>query len=228
MGAGILSPRSTRRIARATGLDVVRAWGHGGYVHGFVTADHRHGSYSLRDGAWEWDQEPVTHYSSCSDVFPGWRTGPAGGGYCRTCAKPVPGDGHRPECVGWIAAAASSAGEAHQADGGSDDRWQPSESVDRRVVQCNYVSGTGVAAAGARAYLVRGNPGNGHDRIVILVRSRGGRWVEKYEDIRRLDGFRGKTLPPEHPMFRDERIWDWHADETAATLAHARARRAGA
>jgi hypothetical protein len=46
-------------------------------------------------------------------------------------------------------------------------------------VQCNYAEATSVAAAGARAYVVRGNPGYANDRLVIVVRSRGGQWVEK-------------------------------------------------
>jgi hypothetical protein len=95
---------------------------------------------------------------------------------------------------------------------------------DRRVVQCNYAEPVSAAATGARAYLVRPNPGGGDDRIVILVRSRGGRWVEKWEDIRHLGSFRCKTLPPEHPMYGDERIWDHDAEAMASRLAAARDR----
>ena len=60
-----------------------------------------------------------------------------------------------------------------------------------------------------RAYLVRPNPGGGGDRIGVLLRSRGGRWVEKWEDIRRLENFRVKALPPEHSLYGDARIWDY-------------------
>lgn len=71
MSAQILSARSTRRIADATGLDIVRAWGHGTYVHAFVTADHRHGCFDLKSGAWEFDEpQDVRHYTSCVDLFP--------------------------------------------------------------------------------------------------------------------------------------------------------------
>lgn len=73
-------------------------------------------------------------------------------------------------------------------------------SEDRRVVQCNYAEGTSIAASGARAYVALSNPGHGHDRIEILVRSRGGRWVKKWERRQRLTDFRVKTLPPEHPL----------------------------
>lgn len=79
---------------------------------------------------------------------------------------------------------------------------------DRRVVQCNYAEATKIAAQGARAYLVLPNPGGGHDRITVLVRSRGGRWVEKWEDTRRLRDFRVKTLPPEHPLYGNDRLFD--------------------
>jgi hypothetical protein len=89
------------------------------------------------------------------------------------------------------------------------------------VVQCNYTAAVSVAAAGARAYLVLPNPGGGDDRIMILVRSRGGRWVGKWESIRRLGNFRCKTLPPEHPMHTDERLWDHEPEAMADRLARA-------
>lgn len=79
--------------------------------------------------------------------------------------------------------------------------------LDRRVVQCNYAEPTNIASAGARAYLVLPNPGNGHDRITILVRSRGARWVEKWERTDRLRDFRVKTLPPEHPLYSNDRLY---------------------
>lgn len=102
--------------------------------------------------------------------------------------------------------------------------WSP---ADRRVVQCNYAEPVSAAAAGTRAYLVQPNPGGGDDRIVVLVRSRGGRWVEKWENIRRLRDFRVKTLPPGHPRYGDERIWDHDAEVMASRLAAARGRLAG-
>jgi hypothetical protein len=94
--------------------------------------------------------------------------------------------------------------------------------LDRHVVQCNYAVPVSTAAAGSRAYLVRPNPGGGDDRIVILSRSRGGRWIEKWEDIRRLENFRCKAIPPEHPMYWDERIWDHDAEAMATRLAASR------
>lgn len=103
------------------------------------------------------------------------------------------------------------------------------EPADRRVVQCNYTEATKIAPAGARAYLVRPNPGNGNDRIEILVRSHGGRWVHKWEDIRRLDHFRVKVLPPEHPLHgeangHEGQIWPYEPDRWAEILTAAATR----
>lgn len=72
MSAQRLSDRSLRRIANATGLDLVRGWGHGGYVHAFVTADHEHGWYDTKSREYGFDKEPVMHYSSCRELFPGF------------------------------------------------------------------------------------------------------------------------------------------------------------
>lgn len=75
MGSQRLSPRSTRRIARSTGLDVVRAWAHGGYWFDFVIADpgrpdgHRHGEWNKTSGEWRMLLEPV-HYDTCRELFP--------------------------------------------------------------------------------------------------------------------------------------------------------------
>lgn len=70
MSAQRLSDRSRRRIERSTGLTILRAWGHGGYVFAFVTDDHRHGFWDMKTGDWEW-QEPPTHYTSCEELFDG-------------------------------------------------------------------------------------------------------------------------------------------------------------
>lgn len=72
MAAQRLNARSTRRLGRITGLDnIIRGWGHGGYVHGFVTSDHRHGWADIRTGEWGYDEDPF-HYTSCSEMFPGF------------------------------------------------------------------------------------------------------------------------------------------------------------
>lgn len=70
-----------------------------------------------------------------------------------------------------------------------------------RVVQCNLAVPTKTAVEGARCYLVNLNPGNGSERILVLIRSRSGRWIEKWENIRRLHNFRAKTVPAGHPLY---------------------------
>lgn len=66
MSAQRLSARSVRRIARATGLDVLHAWSHGGYVMAFVTRDHRHGYFDKKTGDWEFDPD-ARCYTSCRE-----------------------------------------------------------------------------------------------------------------------------------------------------------------
>lgn len=67
----VLSDRSCRRWSRRTGLEIVRmlARGSSNHWHSFVTADHRHGYLHVPDGRVEWQQEPVTHYTSCRERF---------------------------------------------------------------------------------------------------------------------------------------------------------------
>jgi hypothetical protein len=77
---------------------------------------------------------------------------------------------------------------------------------DRRVVQCNYTEGISSVTGGARAYVIYPNDGNGAERVCVLVRSRDARWIEKWEDMRRLGNFRVKTLPPEHPLYGNDRL----------------------
>lgn len=98
------------------------------------------------------------------------------------------------------------------------DAWAPTPGTrDLRVIQCNYAVGTKICAEGARAYVMQTNPGGGADRIHILARSRGGRFVDKWEDIRRLRDFRPKVIPPEHPLHGH--LWTGYTD-AAETAAH--------
>lgn len=80
--------------------------------------------------------------------------------------------------------------------------------LDRRVIACNHLTGTSAIPTGALCYVSLLNPGGGNDRICILARSRSGRWIRKWEAANRLGNFRLKTLPPEHPLYREERIRD--------------------
>jgi len=94
--------------------------------------------------------------------------------------------------------------------------------LDMQVVQCNYSEGTSAVAQGAVAYISLLNPGGGNDRIMILARSRGGRLVHKWESIRKLDNFRVKTIPPEHPRYADARLWTYEPELTAFMLRMSR------
>jgi len=98
---------------------------------------------------------------------------------------------------------------------------------DRRVVQCNLVAGQSTAAAGARAYVVLANPGGGSDRIVVLLRSRSGRWIEMWQDIRTLGNFRVKTIPAGHPLYGHDRLWPDEPEQLVERLTAARARELG-
>jgi hypothetical protein len=74
-----LSEKSTRRLSRATGLEIVRAWAHGGYTFDFVVADpespvaHRHGWYDKKTGNWallDEHEDRHLHYNTCPEMFP--------------------------------------------------------------------------------------------------------------------------------------------------------------
>ena len=69
MSAQRLGEKGTRRIERATGVDILRAWANGGYVLSFVATAHRHGWFDKKTGEWGWDEKP-SHYVSCAELFP--------------------------------------------------------------------------------------------------------------------------------------------------------------
>ena len=78
MSAQRLGERATRRLARNTGLEIVRAWSHGGYTYDYVIAAdnpsrHLHGWYDLKTSEWAlepWD-ESRSHYDTCfTELFP--------------------------------------------------------------------------------------------------------------------------------------------------------------
>lgn len=87
--------------------------------------------------------------------------------------------------------------------------------MDRTVIACNYLLPTSEAAEGAKAYVqfVAGDA----QSIKVRVRSRSGRWIEKWDRPWRLGNFRAKTLPPEHPRYND-RLLDYKIDDTLKRL----------
>ncbi len=80
-----------------------------------------------------------------------------------------------------------------------------------RTIACNYVEATKLAARGAKAYLFNPPPGNGGEQIEIVLRSRSGRWIRKWERIRRLGNFRAVTVVDR------EQVWShlFHHDPEA-------------
>lgn len=71
MGWTSLNLRNTRRIERDVGLPLHKVYGHGGYVHEFVTAGHLHGAYSLKTRTWAVSPQPWSgHFSSCPREAP--------------------------------------------------------------------------------------------------------------------------------------------------------------
>lgn len=74
-------------------------------------------------------------------------------------------------------------------------------SSDLRVIACNYKESISAVRKGALCYMLNSNPGNGGERVNLLIRSRSGRWIEKWENVKRLGQFRMKTVPPEHPQY---------------------------
>lgn len=95
-------------------------------------------------------------------------------------------------------------------------------SPDLRVVACNLTEPTATATAGTLAYVRWANNGHDNDRLPLLIRSRGGRWIRKWEDMRRLGNFRLKTIPPDNPIYarlREEAVSEpEQADELLALL----------
>jgi hypothetical protein len=81
---------------------------------------------------------------------------------------------------------------------------------DKRTIACNYRDGISSVARGALCYVLTPNHGNAGERVRLLARSRGGRWIVKWEDTRRLTNFRYKTVQPEHPRYED--VWDTSHD----------------
>lgn len=69
MGLQALGPKWLRRIGRATGVEIVHGSSHGGYVHNFTTADHRHGTYDMKTGKIEWF-DGCPGFASCRRLFP--------------------------------------------------------------------------------------------------------------------------------------------------------------
>jgi hypothetical protein len=78
--------------------------------------------------------------------------------------------------------------------------------ADNRVIQCNFMGETASIARGARSYVMLTNPGGGNDRIKILVRSRSGRWISRWESLLVLDNFRPKVMAQQNPLSKYDMV----------------------
>lgn len=83
------------------------------------------------------------------------------------------------------------------------------------AVACNYAAGTKIARDGARCYLLW-RTGGDNRRCQVLVKSRGGRWVTKWEPIVMLDHFRLVRVPEARVEFA--RLSECYADHTIGTV----------
>lgn len=70
MSAQRVGAKWLRRLKRETELDVAFGVCHGGYEINFVTTDHRHYRYYMKDRTWVPVQTYV-HYTSCQGVIDG-------------------------------------------------------------------------------------------------------------------------------------------------------------
>lgn len=90
-------------------------------------------------------------------------------------------------------------------------------------IYCNIRTDRSAARAGSKAAISTTNPGNGHERIKILVRSRVGRYVCKWEALKYLRNFRAKRIPESHPHFERIDIFDFSyrsMDDAQSFCAH--------
>ena len=55
--------------------------------------------------------------------------------------------------------------------------------------------------------------GGRNTRLLILARSRSGRWIQKWESVRKLRTFRLKKIPRESPLFENLMICSFDAND---------------
>lgn len=89
--------------------------------------------------------------------------------------------------------------------------------MDKVVIACNYAETSPEASAGALGYVCRVAFGD-KARVLVWVRSRNGRWIQKWQRIINLTNFRLKTLPAEHPRYNDALILKFESRERAERM----------
>lgn len=74
--------------------------------------------------------------------------------------------------------------------------------ADKYMIVCNLAVPTATARKGAAAILGPTSGGAiGDGRVLLYIRSRGGRLISKWEPIKRLTNFRVKTLAEGNPLY---------------------------
>lgn len=63
-------------------------------------------------------------------------------------------------------------------------------------IVANHRDGDGICRPSAQCWIMWTNPGGGFDRNMMVVRSRGGRWIRKWMRADRLENWRVKWVPP--------------------------------
>jgi len=90
---------------------------------------------------------------------------------------------------------------------------------DRRVLACNCREGSSSITAGAKCYVLATSPYlDSGQRIKILARSRSGRWIEKIENLKKLEHFRWVTIPKDNPRYRDFSLYEQLTDADLARM----------
>jgi hypothetical protein len=89
----------------------------------------------------------------------------------------------------------------------------------RRVVLCELAKPTSGAPTGVRAYVALRDAGSDH--LDVLVRSSSGEWLRTWAPLSEFRRFRVKSLWPQHPLYRDERVYDRDPERLASELAAA-------
>jgi hypothetical protein len=72
------------------------------------------------------------------------------------------------------------------------------EITDKKAIACNAIDDESEYSRGSLAFIITAT---GSECLKVLIRSRGGRWIDKWMSPCSLANFRYKTLPPSHPLY---------------------------
>jgi hypothetical protein len=99
---------------------------------------------------------------------------------------------------------------------------------DKKALACNYAVTTKVAVLGSLCYVIDDNPDWGGERVQVLVHSRSGRWIRRWEVSWRLHNFRLKTIPPTSGLWSRVRDYShWRGDREVKWFNEARDKERG-